>query len=64
MGVVMAGTAVIAYIGGIVCALLVTNAVGVTGLPTDDQDLTSFRVLFAMFCFTVSFAYLKEDERV
>jgi hypothetical protein len=64
VGVVMAGTVVVACIGGIVYALLVIKTVGVTGLPDAGEDPTCLRVMFAVLCFTVSFIYLKEDERV
>lgn len=64
-GVVVVGTSAIAYVGGIVFALLVTKSYGLIGLlPTTGDDLALLRMCFAIVCFTAAFAYLSGYERV
>lgn len=65
VGVVVVGTSAVAYVGGIVFALLVTKAYGLIGLlPTAADGLALLRMSFAIVCLTVAFAHLSDYERM
>lgn len=59
-GVVLVGTSVFAYFGGVVVALMVAMAFGSTAPGTEGFE--EYRLIFAVYCFLFAFFHLEETR--